>query len=344
MSAPPATIPEVSAYQHSHVVPRGYLNLFAFKGMIVCHFTDDGRVEAINTSNVAVRKNIYAERMDDGCLSNAVEQAMGPSESSAIDIFQEIEAHWPLDRNDRATLAEYLGLQVVRGPAWMHNFEEIRRQSMDRARRQSELTSDAWKLVEAELGTDRFRLETMMGQIAKMGSLLGSMHWSLLRFGKPRLLTSDHPVAPVPLVVPGDRRIPSAVPQRGFMNTVEFLFPVTPCHALVLSWRNAPDGEETMVDAPVHMAKSINGSVRAQAQRQWFHSPEMNSAGATDGQWAPLSFELHTDYDLDAVLNSERRRRVNAAIEEMVEANQPTKSMQLITVTRREERRVGQAT
>jgi len=93
--------------------------------------------------------------------------------------------------------------------------------------------------VGAALRGDVGRLRKMLELVPKVATLLGHMHWTLLRFGRDRLATSDCPVVPWPLA---DRvGEPGPLPWSGIREMVEIRFAVSPRLALVMTWLDEDD-------------------------------------------------------------------------------------------------------
>src|SRR4029077_5565648 len=83
----------------------------------------------------------------------------------------------------------------------------------------------------------------LISLINKLSSVFGSMHWTLLRFDDPLLITSDQPVAPVPLLTPGVIEPFAALPGGGWLDTLEVRCPLTPHLALLATWHMGPEAE-----------------------------------------------------------------------------------------------------
>lgn len=282
----------------------------------------------IGTRNVGVRKNIYSVKQPDGTLSTGFERAINPVERNGIVALREIDERWPPTDADRRTLCEYLGLQAVRSPAYRLFFEQRRDAALDE--RLAGLDPTRRLEVEQIVRSDEFRIANTGGQVAKMASLFGAMHLSLLRFGSPRLLCSDHPLVPVPFMGAAGAAV-AAIPAVGFLNTIEFRFPVSPDRALLLCWREHEDDFPTITGRTHHM-KSINASVRNQAEQHWFHRPGV-SAPCASGTLTPISFELFDDYEWPVPISSERRRLTEHEIDRMIE-NDVEDKMVLTSVAR----------
>lgn len=315
------------SYRRNHIVPRSYLELFADGGEVLCHFVGTAASKRLSTSDVGVRKNFYVERLPDGSRSTAVEQAMAPLEGDAVEIMRALPDHWPLGMTEHAKLSEYIALQAIRGTAWRTFFNKERTRSLQR---RALPPGSAQDQLEGYSASDRFRFEVMIGHIPKLATLVASMHWSLLCFRSARLLTSDHPVVPVP-IARGEVEPMSAVPRYGFGNVREFYFPVTPRAALLLTWLDEPHAPRPF-SGRVHHARAINTGARAQADQHWFQLPGSRTPLAS-GALTPISPEFLSAYGLMPAIRSERRARALSAVNEMVESDEPPERMEVVSVS-----------
>lgn len=269
-----------------------------------------------------MRKNIYSVKQPDGTLSTGFERAINPIERNGIELLRDIDERWPPSDEDRATLCEYLGLQAVRSPAYRLFFEQRREAAL--GERSAGLDPARRRELEQTVRSDEFRIANIRSQVAKMASLFGAMHLSLLRFGSSRLLCSDHPLAPVPFMGAAGAAV-AAIPAVGFLNTIEFRFPVSPARALLLCWREHED-DFPAIAGRTHHLKSINASARNQAEQHWFHRPDV-SAPCASGILTPISFELFDDYEWPEPISSERRRLAEREIDRMIENDVEDKMM-----------------
>ncbi len=169
------------------------------------------------------------------------------------------------------------------------------------------------------MASDGYRHNQMLGTLEKTCAVIGDMHWTLVAFGKARLVTSDHPVTLVPLsaasVAPVD-----PFPVDGLMNQLEIRVAVTPWHALVLTWMPGPDPTNAMTGKP-HHARALNAAVIAQAEQHWFYLPG-TSPQPVRGVYGPVSFDLFRSYNAAVVNGSERRARCQRKVNAMIEATQ----------------------
>ena len=132
---------------------------------------------------------------------------------------------------------------------------------------------------------------------AKMASALGSMNWSLIRFGSPALATSDHPVAVWPPSAAGRPAQVTLVQEIGVGNVLEIRFPVSPGAAILMTWRERPDDHEPL-DGKTHHAENLNAFTIAQAVKQWFYKLGARRPRQPSGIWLPLAPELLPGYSI----------------------------------------------
>lgn len=313
-------------YRRNHIVTRRYLDLFSEDGRVACCFVETGEVKIVGTGDVAVLSDFYVYRRRDGSRSTEFEEAFGPLETKSVPILRSASERWPLPDADRATISEYLAAQMVRGIAWRAFHDELRQGVLDSQRESlaDELGPEAWAQFSDDILSDRRRARHMVRQVPLIGSLVSSMHWSLIDFGSDRLISSDHPVVAVG-VSPGTT---AAVPRFGLANVAEIRFPVTPRLALLLSWQDQPDSEVPARGFP-REARAINHSVKAQAERQWFHRPGTRPSVASTGTGL-LTDIFHPGYTPATISHCERRRMVVAALNEDVEAQGSRQTMTVV--------------
>lgn len=299
--------------------------------MLDCHFVGGGARE-ISVRDAAVRADFYADRLADGGRSVEVETAMGKLETLAPRVLSEIEERWPFSDEDVGILAEFIALQMLRSPAWRALHDRLRGEILEGERQEwSHLGEEFWSAHRWTIESDQHRSFLMLHQVPKVGSLIGSMHWTLLRFGTDRLVTSDHPVAPI-VGGSGSRGLPGAIPTVGLANVAEFRFPVSPTHALLLSWLDEPAGPPVR-GFPQH-AQAINGSVCAQAERAWFSRPSSRPASPRTDP-VPITWGLFAGHGPQATESSQRRREAVARVNEMIASQERVSELTMVRVRRR---------
>lgn len=79
----------------------------------------------------------------------------------------------------------------------------------------------------------------MLSLGTKVTVILASMHWTLLEFSRPWLVTSDHPVVMWPLSERARTPQPTSM-DAGVLETLEVRVPVSPHQAILMTWKDEP--------------------------------------------------------------------------------------------------------
>lgn len=311
-------MPEYERVDHSHVVPAGYLRAFAVDDMLVMRLVGEAEGRLISVRNAAVRTAFYRRRRHDGTSIDDVEWSLSQLENQTLPILPRVRESWPLSGDEKGKLAFLFGYQLVRGPHWRAWYEDRTRNFVEESVRGEPRSPDGGLGTEEEiqdfeqelLGSTP-RTVRMLSVGTKVSGLLGSMHWTLIEFHSPLLATSDHPVVPWP----SDRS--SQQPQQtsydiGLFETLEFRVPISPHLAILMTWFDDED-PSTPTRGTREMAGNLNAFTVAQAERQWFHTPERVPPVAT-GDLLPISRTLLREYGPDAVRASRRRNLVQESI------------------------------
>ncbi len=338
-----ATLGEMPAPRHSHVVPRGYLRFFASPdSRIVVHEDVDCRSYETGVSEVGVRSNFYRRERPDGTHTWDVEQSFREVESAGIALLADLSDRWPLTLEDKAIVAQLIAAQHVRVPAWNEYIGEVHSEAFAQYRSEKlcdvsgnelEVLARTIDAVEMKTATDTYRLQRMLSQIYKAASVLGTMQWTLIDFGTPSLITSDQPVVLWPLDRP--RSVPRSTSyETGLMNGLEIRFPVSSERALLMTWIDGADP----VDAhrgSLHIAKNINAFTRANADRQWMHRPDFTPRFA-NGALLPISTEIKPGYSAAVAAASRCREQVGAFVNtQLGRLADGTEEVAIVTVSAR---------
>jgi hypothetical protein len=304
------------AYSHSHIVTAGYLRAWTADGVVMTCWADGSQQRPLPVEVVGVRSGFYRERLPDGSTRNRLDPVMSKLEGKALGVIRDIETRWPLSDADRAPVAEFMALQLMRGPAWREWYSA----ALDSAHRDVRAAqpghTDASLLAARDaLGKDHERHNTLVLNLPPLSTVFANMRWTLLRCGRPRLATSDHPFVPVWI---GHRSVTPvrAVPPEGVQSVHEYRFALSPYLLLLLTW--ADDfGPEQLVRARIEHVRNHNASVIAQADEQWFHHPDL-SPERMASPWLPLAETFHGD---DYRSHRIRRQVVHDLVTELMEAD-----------------------
>jgi hypothetical protein len=315
----------MASHRHSHIVPAGYLRAWAQDERICVGWADGRPSQLLGPRAVGVRSGFYRERYLDGTVSDHLDPVMGQLEDKALRVIRSIEDRWPLADKARGLIAEFTALQLVRTPAWPEWYAgavavaetTVRAQRPDRS-------EQAMKDARSHAETDALRHQQMVDQLPILGTLFVNMHWTLMRCGKPRLATSDHPVVPVASGASRATAI-SPIPTRGSLATTEFRLALGPRLLLLMTWLD-DFGPEPIVKLTIDQVRNHNSVVIRQADAQWFHHPAHRLERAS-GPWIPLVRTLH-----GAAYNptGHRHQQIAFAIDEMLEADPPELDMRVI--------------
>jgi hypothetical protein len=256
-------------------------------------------------------------------VARAVEWALSQYETPASDVLDQLPAQWPIDGERRASLAAFIAIHSVRTPGFRAQADQIAEETIRERREASRHVEARFDRVADKWRSNEWRWPDAMGrQIPRVASMLACMQWLLIAFDEPLLIASDQPVVAVPVLRPGERREISVFPRGGYLNTMEFRFALDPHHSLLLSWADGKDPPEP-VAGDLDISCDHNRSVRAQADQEWFWTPNrlpmfVRPPFVDDGLCSPISSRLIHGYDRRAVEGSERRRRADAIARDFV--------------------------
>jgi Protein of unknown function (DUF4238) len=251
-----------------------------------------------------------------------VEPHLAQVEDLSAPILRRIEELWPLDDDSKGQIAQFMGLQIVRGQGWRDfHHDHVPKWVSDVIEEQNPevppgMTQDEFAAkVKEHFRSDTSRFQRMLALVNKLASVLGSMHWSIIRFDEPLLLTSDHPVVVWPLK--RIRASPHASSYgQGLLPTLEARFPLSPHLCLLMTWRGLPDEPNALPGSRTD-ADNINAFTRAQATPQWFHLPGVE-VPLGSGEMGPLAPALLRGYSPEEAALSERRSRTSANLQPLL--------------------------
>jgi hypothetical protein len=303
--------------KNAHIVPRTYLKNWAVDARIGVRQVREGHDLVLPVENVGTRRREYRRNRPDGTPIDDIEWTLGQGEHLATPALRSFADTWPLPSHSKRILAELFAYQLLRGPRWKEEYREAQPLILDEYRKEGVLTIDgrdypitqeALARVGAQLGTDSSRLLSMIRVAPTITTILASMHWTLVEFNAPVVATSDHPIT----LWPGaDSRRPQPSRIRdGLLECIEIRLPLSPRHAVLMTWADEPDDVGGRVHGNRDHARRFNAFTIASAERQWFYQPG-TSVPTLTGKRLPLAPELIKSYDGATAAASRRRAGVS---------------------------------
>jgi Protein of unknown function (DUF4238) len=315
-----------------HLASRCYVRGWADNGRVFVQASDLSlEPEPRTVASVGWRNAWWGA---DAGLSRAAEAMIQRVEDAAAPILREIAVRWPPSRDDRATVAQFMAIHTVRTPAWRDTYNAISVEAISEELRRGRRKEEVEKAAVQRFLSDQFRVETLLKQIPRVGSVFMSMQWSLIRFAEPLIASCDQPVVFVPHASSGWHPV-QPMPRSGFMETAEVRFPIDPWHVLLLSWTPQPDNID-MARGEFRHAADVNRTTYAQADRHWFHRPgrrpPLLAPPWLDTFCEPISYDLVPGYSFEVAAISRRRSEADKLMKELIES-QATDAMRFVVVT-----------
>jgi len=292
----------VKRVRRQHVVSRFYLNGFA---------SDVGRIRRValpgepahvlSTGDASVIKDFYTITLPDGTQSDMFEKAFGEVEGPASAALRKLlGGTWPITGDHRAALATWIALQHLRaedvrasqgsmnaqfirlivGTAGKQALRALIEKAESRDVPDAELDRE-WADITKPGGPDlipdvKQHIKILMDLLPGMAAYLHDCHWTLFRFTRRSMVTSDHPVS---LVVGDDHPEWSGV---GIATAELFLIPLSRRIALTIQphdrFPSLPPGLDRVPDfqhdGTTQIANSINQQTVLGARKYVYHHPE----------------------------------------------------------------------
>lgn len=299
-------MPDVA--KRHHVIPQFYLRGFAQREQITTvRLPGDVRFRQ-SIRRAASENNFYS--VDGISDRDSFEHALSGVEGEVAGIFRSIQGgNWPLSYDERLALAFFIVLQAVRGPGHRRTMAylaaqvarlEIEANGKDRVASwvqhrygvsvTPEQAEDIWEMASRPEGppitVSAFdHIEHIVISIQQILPYISGRPWSLVRFDKRSLVTSDSPVGLVP---PQDRESWAGV---GFANAWGITYPLTRKMGLILSDPMVFDGKveveevhkgrfDSVQSGTTYFEKFFNMYTVECASEWLFHHPD-------DGRFLP---------------------------------------------------------
>lgn len=310
----------MGAYGRNHLQARSYLSGWVAAGALLAHPVGGGLPEPKKAESVGYRRRFWSENP---AVRRDYELACSRLEGHIPRLLSGLErGQLPREGEGRATLAEFIALHVLRTEAFREWHTAEVEHSIAKAEADPNYDGPLEEVAEKLREPDEW-LETFENTLASLGSAIGSMHLTFLKFEEPLLITGDHPVAAVPLMRPGQFSPFRGFPPGGCINTMEFRMPLTPSFAVIASWADRREARIT-VEAGEAEAVNLNLATIGLARRHWFSTPRRLPAlpdplVLEQRHSTPLTTTLIPGYGYDAIVRSDRRKRTFETIERKIE-------------------------
>ncbi len=300
-----------TAVEEGHIVPKTFQKAWVVDGRVKVHEVGvDKPCRLRPLKKTGVRKAPYRRERPSGEKIDDVEASLNVIETKATEPLRALNRGESLTTERKGILAQFFGIQLVRSSVFQEGRGEIgeflRQIPADAMKR--ELLDEASGNVDRarELLVTRYMGSTsaMMAMLqygTKLAGILGLMRWQLIRFKKPRVVYSDHPVVLWPLGLPETQ--PFSRQQLGPHQTLEIRVPIGPTVGLLMNWIDRDD--DSGMEAPPIVAAEFNAFTVAQAELEWMHQPGREPR-ILWRKFAPLTRLIQPDYGRDVVVQSRR--------------------------------------
>ncbi|HET7485785.1 MAG TPA: DUF4238 domain-containing protein [Solirubrobacterales bacterium] len=302
--------PEVN---NGHIVPRMYQAAWEVESRLVAmHERGRPGCRARSTKIAGARGPYYRRVRPQGSKIDDIEASLAYIESRSAKSLRELIAGEPITVERKGAVAQLFGAQMMRGPAFFEQHEELLRPMIEDAQASDfkprhlasvggDLELARRKVIDVLL-SPTYSFITMLTYAVKVSGVLALMRWHVLRFKEPALVYSDHPVVLWPMNVPATR--PFRRQGLGPLTMLEIRVPIAPDVAILMNWIDRSD--EVGVPMKRSAAAELNAFTVAQAEREWMHQlgaePDVG-----EGVFMPLSRLIDPTYDLAAARDSARR-------------------------------------
>jgi hypothetical protein len=309
--------------EDGHIVPRVYQRAWE-DGVreVAVHRKGAEGCEAESTKPVGTRGPFYRRTRPEGEEIDDIEKSLSVVETKAATPLRELIAGSSLEAERKGIVAQFLAAQLVRGPAFFDQREELIRPTFEGAGAEDfqpgrlesvggDLHAARQKAIGEELAATK-KFVTMLAYARKIASVFGLMRWQVLRFDGPLLAYSDHPVVLWPLLVPSSAPFPRQI--LGPLKTLEVRVPVAPDVAILMNWLDRDD--EVGVAMAASAAAELNAFTISQAETEWMHQIGSEPPVGT-GVFRPLTRLIERSYGEQTVAGSRRYAAADRFLKEV---------------------------
>ncbi|MEU5934542.1 DUF4238 domain-containing protein [Micromonospora sp. NPDC047187] len=283
-----------------HIVPRFYLQRFADQRGLLRRIVLPGDVRhSVSVTDATVAKDFYLVEEEDGSRSDRVEQLLGDVETEAADAFRTVVDRqvWPIPDDARLAIACWAAFQILRttvqrqsgaeladmlfklqmGAGGKPQLRSMLHKNLNREPTEAEV-EELWTKVSdfdsyAVAPHPNSQIKTMLDLMPTAAYTFYERGWTLIRWQRKALATSDHPVV---LVADPDRPQWSGV---GLRTAGAILVPLDRRAAL---WMEAPKAADEQLAGTAAVANVYNWLVVGQAHKALFHHPDDDPLAGID--------------------------------------------------------------
>lgn len=117
-----ASYPEVN---RAHIVPRMHQKAFAVQGRVAVHMDGNPDCVLTSTKTAGTRARYYRRARPDGELIDDVEASLSVIEDKAAEPLRDLIAGEPITVQRKGILAQFIAGQMLRGPAFFEEREQL---------------------------------------------------------------------------------------------------------------------------------------------------------------------------------------------------------------------------
>jgi hypothetical protein len=310
-----------------HTLTAGLIARFAQSGRVTAHNVLTGRVSSAGPRAVGYQLDYWGSPD----LAEEVEERFTKPETAALRVLKALQDRWPLNEDDRAWVAQFIAIQVVRMPSFMgflrHTGLDASRETIAEGITKWRLTTPQRAYIEREFASQRTHLNSMMRQIPRIATLLWNMNWAVIEFENGDLITGDQPLVMLPpSMSPATITPASAIPAVGAANMFEGRFTLDPRHLLLMTWRER--ASEPWLPGTIAHAASVNCAVRDQALEAWFETPNSYTPfrvpPTLEERIYPISTDLFPGYSVESAGASQLRIATDRELVAMIDSQETT--------------------
>lgn len=317
------------AYRINHLASECYLAQWADSYGRLCVVTPPNPAsEQRKPAKVGWRAKLWSA---DPRVRRIVEQNLNRIESDAADLLRRIDDEWPIKPGSPpwVALSLFIAIHLWRNPFGLARLRDAGHLVLaNEASRYEEMVGTLrFEQFVAAVSSDAYRANVYLRNLPRAGSLIGSMHWTLMDFDRPLLATSDVPVTVVPILDVGNAAPVQPLPIGSLLDCEEIRFPLNPAQALVMTWLDRA-GPPPRVQGDDELAAHLNRAVIRQADRQWFHIPARRPTTllASDlgvNLCPQIGRLVHAGYGTGSARASARRSRTTQLLRAAIDSDEP---------------------